>query len=97
MKWLTTFNGQSQNSQTAEVAKKAIVAAIQSEDVFIFDDLMALDAVKSLSNAPEYALLKIFLDGTLKQTKLFLEQNKSFIQQSGTFCSGSSKKAATNS
>lgn len=86
MKWLTTFNGAQQTKETAEAAKKAILAAMQSEDVFIFDELVSLDAVKALAtqNAPEHALLKLFLDGNLKQTKLFLQQNKSFLQSSGS-------------
>ena len=84
LKAVYTWNGQ--KDATSEKAKllatQVVKQAISLDHVFLFDDIVALDAVKSIPK-PLMEFLRIFSSESLDQYKAFLTQYPNFLKEYG--------------
>jgi len=89
LKYLGTFERSEDDHSTeaTEEAAKASLEAIKLPDLFQFDGLLNISAIKKLENHPTHKvmlqLLKIFIGETLEAFKTFADQNTDFLKSVG--------------
>ncbi|CAG8452583.1 6778_t:CDS:2 [Paraglomus occultum] len=83
LKYLATFNGSDNYTEAKIAATRALTEAIQLPEILSFENLVELDAVKTLKDEKLFELLKIFLGSTLKEYKTFTEQNPGLVEKLG--------------
>jgi translation initiation factor 3 subunit M len=89
----TSLSGQgSSEVQTKDAAEKTIVAALDLANVFDFEELSQVDAVKKLEGEPIGQLLHIFTQGTTKDWQSWKSANESEIERLKLSASGLERK-----
>lgn len=75
------------DEQTAKQAQndaiKCIQRCIKGEGTYVFDHLVELEPIKSLKGQPIYALLEIFVNGTVQDYLSFHQNNPAVLEEHG--------------
>ncbi|CAG8598906.1 18557_t:CDS:2 [Dentiscutata erythropus] len=81
--YLATYTPSDDLSVAKSAASRAVVEAIQLPEILSFEDLLELDAIKALKNEQVFELLKVFLNGNLKEYKQFVDTNPGVVEKLG--------------
>jgi hypothetical protein len=88
LKFLSSYQGQKDQSTALKQAVVAVVEAIANPKVYQFDPYMDLDAVQALksdsANSKTFELLKIFAADDLDTFNKFYSANSAFVDGLGT-------------
>lgn len=76
---LSTYTTDADAVKAKDDAKECIRSAIADPGTYVFDHLLSLKPVQSLSRDKIYELLQLFVSGSLKDYVQFYENNKDFV------------------
>ncbi|CAG8496440.1 5615_t:CDS:2 [Ambispora gerdemannii] len=80
LKYLKTFKD-STDLSSKEAATRAVVQAIKLPEILRFEDLLELKAIQTLTEEKIFELLRVFLNGTLKEYREFIGKNPEIIEK----------------
>ncbi|CAG8758549.1 666_t:CDS:2, partial [Racocetra fulgida] len=83
LKYLATYTSSDDLSAAKSAASRAIIEAIQLPEILSFEDLLELDAIQTLKNDEVFELLKVFLNGNLKEYKSYVDTNPGVVEKLG--------------
>ncbi|KAG0166742.1 hypothetical protein DFQ28_008639 [Apophysomyces sp. BC1034] len=79
LKQLGTYK--TDDAASAELAKEAIIRAVEMENYFAFEELLQYSSIQKLKGTTEYELLDVFLNGTLSAYKAFASKHTDLIKR----------------
>jgi hypothetical protein len=71
----------SSSSKIEPATLQAIATALQIPSILNFDELLKLPSVANVKNTPLFALLKIFVSGTLTEYQSWVNGNTGVLEQ----------------
>jgi len=87
VKYLLTFDNEKESEEATKAAVTAALDVIKSPDLFVFDKLLDISAVKRLednkTHSAVYQLLKIFVNDTMDAFKAFADSHADFLKSVG--------------
>jgi hypothetical protein len=86
LKYLATYSSSDDLSTAKSAATRAVIEAIQLPEILSFEDLLELDAIKCLKSEEKlFDLLKVFLNGNLKEYKAYVNENPGAVENFGKY------------
>ncbi|RIA89008.1 hypothetical protein C1645_773446 [Glomus cerebriforme] len=93
LKHLATYTSSDDLSTAKSSATRAVIEAIQLPEILSFEDLLELHAIQCLKNEEKlFDLLKVFLNGNLKEYKAYVDKNPGDVEKFGLSIEDNTRK-----
>ncbi|KAF7723879.1 hypothetical protein EC973_001551 [Apophysomyces ossiformis] len=79
LKQLNTYSAD--DAASTDLAKEAIIRAVEIENYFAFEDLLQYNAIQKLKGTTEFELLDVFLNGTLPTYNAFAAKHPELLKR----------------
>jgi len=93
LKHLATYSSSDDLSTAKSAATRAVIEAIQLPEILSFEDILELHVIKCLKGEEKlFDLLKVFLNGNLKEYKAYVDKNPGEVEKFGLSIEDNTRK-----